>query len=75
MLPRLLPEKGNPIQEVKENGTKESDVLTEQISPDNVAVMAELIAMKNEKCSSFAEKILSFRAFILSSSFFIRGCA
>ena len=66
MLPRPLPEKGNPIQEVKENGTKESDkrfqspygakkvirdfkVLTEQISPDNVAVMAELIAMRETK--------------------------
>ena len=53
MLPRLLPEKGKYKIHggVKMKGTVKRDfkVLTEKISPENIAVMAELIAMRETK--------------------------
>ena len=53
MLPRLLPEKGKYKihRGVKMKGTVTRDfkVLTEKISPENIAVMAELIAMRETK--------------------------
>ena len=54
MLPSLLPEKGKyKIHggERKMEGTVKRDfkVLTEKISPENIAVMAELIAMRETK--------------------------
>ena len=53
MLPSLLPEKGKYKIHggVKMKGTVKRDfkVLTEKISPENIAVMAELIAMRETK--------------------------
>ena len=53
MIPSLLPEKGKYKIHggVKMKGTVKRDfkVLTERISPDNIAVMAELIAMRETK--------------------------
>ena len=53
MLPRLLPEKGKYKihRGVEMKGTVKRDfkVLTEKISPENIAVMAELIAMRETK--------------------------
>ena len=53
MLPSLLPEKGKYKIHggVKMKGTVKRDfkVLTERISPENIAVMAELIAMRETK--------------------------
>ena len=53
MLPRLLPEKGKYKIHGggKMKGTVKRDfkVLTEKISPENIAVMAELIAMRETK--------------------------
>ena len=53
MLPSLLPEKGKYKIHggVKMKGTVKRDfkVLTEEISPENIAVMAELIAMRETK--------------------------
>ena len=54
MLPRLLPEKGKYKSKrckkrEQKKVTRDFKVLTEKISPDNVAVMAELIAMKETK--------------------------
>ena len=53
MLPSLLPEKGKYKIHggVEMKGTVQRDfkVLTEKISPENIAVMAELIAMRETK--------------------------
>ena len=53
MLPRLLPEKGKYKIHggLKMKGTVQRDfkVLTERISPENIEVMAELIAMRETK--------------------------
>ena len=53
MLPRLLPEKGkykiHGGVEMKGTVKRDFKVLTEKISPENIAVMAELIAMRETK--------------------------
>lgn len=52
MLLRPLPEKGNSSEEYKmkqEKLKRDCTVLTEKISPEKVAVMAELIAMRETK--------------------------
>ena len=54
MLPRLLPEKGKYKSKrckkmEQKKVIRDFKVLTEKISPDNVAVMAELIAMRETK--------------------------
>ena len=50
MLPSLLPEKGkykiHGGGKMKGTVTRDFKVLTEKISPENVEVMAELIAMR-----------------------------
>ena len=53
MLPRLLPEKGkykiHGDGKMKEKVKRDFKVLKEKISPENIAVMAELIAMRETK--------------------------
>ena len=53
MLPSLLPEKGkykiHGGVKMKGTVTRDFKVLTEKISPENIAVMAELIAMRETK--------------------------